>query len=56
MTTMAMGGEGSGRKAKAADARLLAELRRAQGNIPPAPVKKSWRSAVRKAVAAKKKC
>ena len=55
MTTMAMGGEGSGRKPKAKDARLLAELRRAKAAEPPGKVMKSWKSTVRKAVAAKKK-
>lgn len=55
MTTMAMGGRGSGRKSKAADARLLAELRRAKSSEPPPPVMKAWKSAVKKAVAAKKK-
>lgn len=55
MTAMAMGGRGSGRKSKAADARLMAELRRAKASEPPAAVVKSWKSTVKKAVAAKKR-
>jgi len=57
MSAMSMAGKPgrSGRKSTRDDKQLLADMRAAEANKPPARVVRSWKSTVRKAVTAKKK-